>query len=311
MNSLVSDNQNINTGEIVIYVSLDGIIETEVTLAEDTLWLTQSQLEKLFGTDRTSITKHIKNIIKTGELEEKATCAKIAQVRYEGNRKVKRDITYYNLDMILSIGYRINSKQGTQFRIWANRILKEHLVKGYTINEKRLQEKSDEVAMLKSAILLIERSAAEKVKDIDEVKELVKVLSDFSKGLDILDDYDHENLDSHGVTVKKAVKIESKEFFTVIKQMKKKFDSVLFGTPKDDSFYSSTGQIYQEFDGKDLYPSIEEKAAMLLYFIVKNHSFVDWNKRIAAALFLYFLNKNVFYISPIKLRLLAVRHWLH
>ncbi len=287
-----------NRGEIVIFTDSEGTVQTDVKLFNETLWLTQYQLESLFDTDRTSIVRHIQNILETGELEETATCAKFAQVRLEGSRNVTREITYYNLDMILSVGYRVNSKQGTQFRIWANRILKEYMTKGYLLNEKRLKEKNVEIVTLKSAITLIERSVLEKTETIEEVKELIRVLSDFSKGLTLLDDYDNEKLDTRGSTAREAVVIEPDEFYKIVYQMKSQFDSILFGTPKDDSFISSVRQIYQVFDAKELYPSIEEKAAMLLYLIVKNHSFIDGNKRIAAAIFLYFLNRNSMLYMP-------------
>lgn len=211
-------------GKIVIYNAPDGSIQTDVRLASDTLWLTQYQMEELFGTDRTSVVKHIRNILATDELEKSATCAKFSQVRQEGSRKVSRKILHYNLDMIISVGYRVNSKRGTQFRIWANRILKEHLVKGYTINQKRLMEQQSRLQELKESIGLVERSLLSEVQNIEEAR--------------------------------------------------------------------SISQMYQSFGGKELYPSIEHKAAMLLYLVIKNHSFVDGNKRIAAALFLYFLERN-------------------
>ena len=285
-------------GEIVIYTTPDGTVRTEVRLEAETLWLTQNQLEELFSTDRTSLVKHIKNILDGGELEEAATCAKFAQVRQEGKRQVRRNILHYNLDMILSVGYRVNSKRGTQFRIWANRILKEHLVKGYTINEKRLKEKTEEIASLRSAVLLLERSVTEQIQSLDEARHIVGILADFARGLTILDDYDHENLDYIGKTKGEAVQIEPDEFLSVISRMKEQFSSTLFGREKDSSFISSVRQIYQSFDGKELYPSIEEKAAMLLYLVVKNHSFVDGNKRIAATVFLHFLNKNNLLYRP-------------
>ena len=281
-----------NTGEIVIYTSNDGMVQTEVRMKSETLWLTQYQLEELFDTDRTSLTKHIKNIIDSGELEKEATCANFAQVRQEGARQVNRNIRYYNLDMILSVGYRVNSKRGTQFRIWANRILKEYLVKGYTINQKRLLEQQQRIEELRGSIAMVERSILEQVETIDEVRAIVRLLSDFSKGLEILDDYDHEALAKEGNTRTRAIVIRKEEFLTVIEAMRRDFDSGVFGKQKDDSFDSSVNQIYQSFGGTELYPTLEHKAAMLIYLVVKNHSFVDGNKRIAAALFIFFLEKN-------------------
>ena len=281
-----------NTGDIVIYTSADGTVQTEVRMESDTLWLTQYQLEELFDTERTSVVKHIKNILDSAELEKQATCAKYAQVRQEGTRQVKRNIQYYNLDMILSVGYRVNSKRGTQFRIWANRILKEHLVKGYTINQKRLLEQQQRIEELRGSIAMVERSLLEEVETIDEARAIVRLLSDFSKGLELLDDYDHETLATEGNTRAQAVVIGKAEFMSVVDSMRGEFDSGVFGKHKDASFDSSVNQIYQSFGGTELYPTIELKAAMLLYLVVKNHSFVDGNKRIAAALFLYFLKKN-------------------
>lgn len=285
-------------GEIVIYTTPDGTVQTDVRLEAETLWLTQYQLEELFSTERTSLVKHIQNILDTGELEEAATCAKFAQVRQEGKRQVRRDIRHYNLDMILSVGYRVNSKRGTQFRIWANRILKEHIVKGYTINPKRLAEQQIQIAQLKESIRLVERSLLDNIETIDQARSVIKVLSDFSQGLEILDNYDHESLETSGKTRTPAVVIEKQEFLDVVSAMRRDFDSDVFGKPKDKSFDSSICQMYQSFAGTELYPTIEHKAAILLYLVVKNHSFVDGNKRIAAALFLYFLEKNKLLTRP-------------
>jgi prophage maintenance system killer protein len=279
-------------GEIVIYTAPDGTVQTEVRLEAETLWLTQYQMEELFSTDRTSVVKHIQNILESGELDEEATCAKFAQVRQEGKRKVRREIQFYNLDMVLSVGYRVNSKRGTQFRIWANRVLKEHLVQGYTINEKRLLEQRQQFHKLHQSIVLVERTMLEQIADIHEARGIISILSDFAHGLQILDDYDHESLEQNGKTRKSAVHIKTQDFMAVVEAMRSDFDSVVFGQPKDSSFDSSVNQIYQCFGGNELYPAIEHKAAMLLYLVIKNHSFVDGNKRIAAALFLYFLDKN-------------------
>jgi len=285
-------------GEIVIYTDPDGTVQTDVRLEAETLWLTQYQLEELFSTDRTSLVKHIKNILDTGELEEEATCAKFAQVRREGKRQVRRDILYYNLDMILSVGYRVNSKRGTQFRIWANRILKEHLIQGYTVNQKRLQEQQQQIQKFKESIRLVERSLLDNIETMDQARSVIKILSDFSQGLEILDNYDHESLETIGKTHTPAIIIEKQEFLDVVSAMRRDFDSDVFGKPKDNSFDSSVCQMYQSFDGTELYPTIERKAAILLYLVVKNHSFVDGNKRIAAALFLYFLEKNNLLTRP-------------
>ncbi|OPX97265.1 MAG: Fic/DOC family protein [Syntrophorhabdus sp. PtaB.Bin006] len=279
-------------GEIVIYRTPEGKMELEVKLEHETLWLHQYQLAELLETDRSSLVKHITNIYKTGELSEDSTCAKFAQVRLEGKRRVTRQVLHYNLDMILSVGYRVNSKRGTQFRIWANNVLKEYLAKGYALNEKRLREREKELTTLKTGIQLLERSIMKQARQLDQAMAFVNIIAGFSEGLRILDDYDNERLDSAGITEKAAVVIRYEECRDIIGQIQDEFNSPLFGKEKDESFKSSIGQIYQSFGGKELYPSIEEKASMLLYLIVKNHSFVDGNKRIAATLFLYFLDKN-------------------
>ena len=279
-------------GEIVIYQTKGGNTALEVKLEKETVWLNLNQMADLFERDKSVISRHIRNIYEETELAPNSTVAKYATVQIEGGRKIERAIEYYNLDMILSVGYRVNSKQGTQFRIWANRILKEHLVQGYTMNEKRLLEQRQQIRKLHQAITLIERSMLEQVADLHDARAIVSLLSSFAKGLQILDDYDHENLEQNGMTHKAAVMVEKHDFLAVVEAMRRDFDSAVFGQPKDSSFDSSVSQIYQSFGGEELYPTIEHKAAMLLYFVVKNHSFVDGNKRIAAALFLYFLDKN-------------------
>ena len=281
-----------NTGEIVIYTSTDGTVHTEVCLVSESLWLSLNQIATLFERDKSVISRHIRNIYKEAELELNSTVAIFATVQREGGRQIERNIEYYNLDMILSVGYRVNSKRGTQFRIWANRILKEHLVKGYTINQKRLFEQQQRIREMKESIAMVERSLLEQVETIDEARTIVRLLSDFSCGLEILDDYDHETLATEGNTGTRAIVIGKEEFMTVVDAMRRDFDSGVFGKPKDASFDSSVNQIYQSFGGTEFYPTIEHKAAMLLYLVVKNHSFVDGNKRIAAALYLYFLEKN-------------------
>jgi len=281
-----------NNGEIVIYTSADGAVQTEVCLVSESLWLSLNQIAAFFERDKSVISRHIRNIFNETELEQASTVAIFATVQNEGGRQIERNIEYYNLDMILSVGYRVNSKRGTQFRIWANRILKEHLVQGYTINQKRLLEQQQRIEELRGSIAMVERSLLEQVETIDEARAIVRLLSDFTKGLEILDDYDHETLAKEGNTRTPAIVIGKNEFMTVVDAMRRDFDSGIFGKPKDASFDSSVNQIYQSFAGTEFYPTIEHKAAMLLYLVVKNHSFVDGNKRIAAALFLYFLEKN-------------------
>ena len=282
----------LNKGEIVIYTDVSGKHKVDVVLQDDTMWLTQKQLEELFQTDRTSIAKHIKNIIKEEELEEASTCAKIAQVRNEGNRKITREITYYNLDMILAVGYRVTSKIATHFRKWSNTVLKEYLTKGYAINEKRIKQQQENIEALKISVDLLTRSLTNQIEDLNEAQTVAKILNNFAHGLDLLDNFDHKTLDNKGTTKKEAVRIPTDEFLQIVKEMKSEFASDVFGNPKDESFDSSVNQIYQTFGGEELYPTLEEKASMLLYLITKNHSFSDGNKRIAASCFLYFLDRN-------------------
>jgi hypothetical protein len=272
-------------GEIVIYQSGQDSPTIHVLLENDTLWLDQYQISELFGTDRTSIARHIRNIYKTSELDEKATCAKITQVQQEGERTVKRQIKIYNLDLIISVGYRVNSKQGTTFRIWANKIIKDHLVKGYTFNEKRLLE-------LQKTIKLVNRTIQSLGSD-DQTKGIFEVLAEFSIALDILDDYDHQRLSLSDTPIQATFRISYEEAKHAVDELKKRFGgSNLFGNEKDQSFKGSISAIDQTFDGIELYRSLEEKAAHLLYFVVKNHPFSDGNKRIAAWLFIWYLEKN-------------------
>jgi prophage maintenance system killer protein len=294
----MTNNQNFYKGGMVIYTSPEGKASIDVRLEAETLWLSQKMMAELFDKDSDTIGLHLKNIYSEEELEEKATTEFFSVVQTEGKRQVTRRVKFYNLDAILSVGYRVNSKRGTQFRIWANRILKEHLVQGYTINQKRLVEQQNQIARLRESIQLVERSLLEHVDTIDDARKVVKVLSEFAQGLRILDDYDHETLEQAGKTVRPAALISENEFLNVVRVMRRDFESAVFGQPKDNSFSSSVNQIYQSFGGSELYPSIEHKAAMLLYFVVKNHSFVDGNKRIAAALFLYFLQKNGILDNP-------------
>lgn len=273
------------TGEIIIYQSAQGAPIIQVLLENDTLWLDQYQVSKLFDTDRTSIVRHIRNIYTTAELEEKSTCAKITQVQQEGERTVKRQIKIYNLDLIISVGYRVNSIQGTAFRIWANKIIKDHLVKGFSFNEKRLIE-------LQKTIKLVNRTVQTLSSD-NQTKGIFEVLAEYSTALDILDDYDHQRLSLPETPIQATFRISYKEAKFAVDELKKRFGgSSLFGNEKDQSFKSSIAAIDQTFDGKELYRSLEEKAAHLLYFVVKNHSFSDGNKRIAAWLFVWYLEKN-------------------
>lgn len=264
---------------LIFYKSEDGNIQLNVKLEKDTVWLTQSQMSNLFGVDRTVIVRHIRNIYKSAELCEDATCAKNAQVQEEGGRTVRRTIPYYNLDMIISVGYRVNSKNATQFRIWATSILKQYLIKGYAINDQRLQQ-------LGEVIRIMKRSQNEL-----DAKQILSVIENYNTALTLLDDYDHQCM-KRPEGSKATYVLSYEECRKLIDQMRFNADSDLFGHEKDDSFKGSIGNIYQSFGGEDVYPTLEEKAANLLYFVTKNHSFSDGNKRIAATIFLYFLDKN-------------------
>lgn len=264
---------------LIFYKSEDGNIQLNVKLEKDTVWLTQSQMSNLFGVDRTVIVRHIRNIYKSAELCEDATCAKNAQVQEEGGRTVRRTIPYYNLDMIISVGYRVNSKNATQFRIWATSILKQYLIKGYAINDQRLQQLGEVIRIMK------------RTQNELDAKQVLSVIENYSTALTLLDDYDHQCM-KRPEGSKATYVLSYEECRNLIDQMRFNADSDLFGHEKDDSFKGSIGNIYQSFGGEDVYPSLEEKAANLLYFVTKNHSFSDGNKRIAATVFLYFLDKN-------------------
>ncbi len=273
--------------KIEIYQTEDKQMELSVNFENETVWLSQLQLAKLFSQTKQTISLHINNCYKERELKRKATVRKSLTVQKEGNRQVKRNIEYYNLDVIISVGYRVKSKRGTQFRIWATQQLKDYLVTGYAINKKRLLEKQQEVQYLKTGIRILNRAIE---NELDKTNN--KMFSLFSKGLELLDDYDHETLDKKGLSITKIVYPSFEDYMGMIHEMYSNFKSDVFAKPKDDSFKSSINQIKQTFSGKELYPSLEEKAANLLYFITKNHSFIDGNKRIAAACFLFFLEQN-------------------
>lgn len=279
-----------NKGEVIIYQTPDGNTQLDVKLDNETVWLDQYQMAELFKTDRTSIVRHINNIYKTKELDKDSTCAKIAQVQIEGNREVKRQISYYNLDAIISVGYRVNSKRGTQFRIWANSVLKEYLIKGYAINQNA---KNKQLEDLKKTVKLLSNVVDSKTLSVDEATGLLRVITDYTYALDTLDRYDYQKLEIERTTINEPFKANYDNAMEAICVLRDKFGSgSLFGNEKDQSFKSSISTIYQTFGGEELYPSIEEKAAMLLYLVTKNHSFSDGNKRIAAFLFLWFLEQN-------------------
>lgn len=281
---------------IEIYKGNDDQTHVEVKFENETVWLSQAQISELFTRDRTVITRHINNIFKEGELEEKVVCANFAHTTKHGAIKGKLQETntrYYNLDVIISVGYRVNSKEGTQFRQWATQRLKDYLVKGYAINEQRLKASQEQLITLKQSIQLLENVVNKMPLTSDEAVGLLKVVTEYAHALDLLDQYDHQRLTIPQTQKEKLRKITYKEAIEQIQLWRNKQKAgKLFGNEKDKSFNSSLETIYQTFNGKDLYPGINEKAANLLYFIVKNHSFSDGNKRIAAGLFIYFLDKN-------------------
>lgn len=282
-----------NNSNIQIFRSKDGGPEIDVRLENETVWLNQYQIEELFQTNRTSINKHILKIYKTGELEENSTCAFFAQVQCEGKRNIKRNIKYYNLDVIIAVGYRVNSIRGTEFRIWANRILRDYLVKGYAINEIRIKQQVEQLRELQKSVKILGEIVEHKEISKSEGVALLQVISDYAYALDLLDQYDYQRLSVEKTSKTEIFRLTYEDAVAKIQMVRERFgNSNLFGNEKDDSFKSSISTIYQTFEGVDLYPSIEEKAANLLYFVTKNHSFTDGNKRIAAMLFLYFLERN-------------------
>lgn len=282
-----------STDQIIIYQPSEGNSSIDVQVKEETVWLTQRQMAELFEKDTDTISLHIKNIYKEGELIEAATTEESTVVQNESGRKVKRKIKHYNLDVIISVGYRVKSKRGTQFRLWANKVLKEYLNKGYSVNEKKLKEKSEQLEELKRTVLLLNNVIDNQKLSGDQAIGLLRVITDYTYALDILDKYDLQQLEIQGTPYRQEIRITYDEAINAIKSLKKIYGgSSLFGNEKDGSFKGSIATIYQSFNNVDLYPTIEEKAANLLYFVVKNHSFSDGNKRIAAYLFVWFLEKN-------------------
>ncbi len=283
--------------QIIIYQTEDGQTQVDVRLENETMWLTQAQMAELFEKTPQNITMHIGNAYKEGELEKESTCKEYLQVQQEGKRKVSRKVKYYDLDVIISVGYRVKSKRGTAFRIWARKVLKEYLVKGYAVNERIHKEQIGELRQLLG--MLGRTIQNQPLLSNDETNALFEVVTDYTYALDTLDNYDYERLTINKTTKEEPFHATYENAMEAINGLREKFGgSVLFGNEKDDSFKSSIGQIYQTFGGEELYPSVEEKAAMLLYLVTKNHSFSDGNKRIAATLFLWFLNSNRILYHP-------------
>ncbi|MBQ7191242.1 MAG: virulence protein RhuM/Fic/DOC family protein [Paludibacteraceae bacterium] len=288
--------QQPNRGKIVIYRAPDGALILPVKVERESVWLTQNQIAELFGVKKAAISKHISNIVNSHELELNQVVSKMETTAADGKNYL---VNYYNLDMIISIGYRVNSIFATQFRQWANKVLKEYITKGYAVNEKL---RKSQLVELRQLVQIVGRTLQNKallddgksVEDAaNEQTALFDVVVDYTYALDTLDNYDYERLSIEKTTTEEQFHATYENAMQTIDSLRQKFGgSTLFGNEKDDSFKSSIGQIYQTFDGKELYPSVEEKAAMLLYLVTKNHSFSDGNKRIAATLFLWFLHNN-------------------
>ena len=270
--------------KIEIYQTAENKTEIRVLFEDETVWLNRHQMASLFDRDIKTIGKHINNIFSEGELEKYSVVAKFATTAADGKTY---QVDHYNLDVIISVGYRVKSQRGTRFRQWATQRLKDYLVQGYAINRKRLEQKQQEVRHLKDGIRILSR-----VIEQQPVESGKQLLQSFAKGLQLLDDYDHSSLDTIGRNTKQAVYPSYEEYISIIEHMNPDYESGVFARPKDESFHSSIQHMRQSIGGEELYQSLEEKAGNLLYLIVKNHSFVDGNKRIAAACFLYFLEKN-------------------
>jgi prophage maintenance system killer protein/prophage antirepressor-like protein len=273
--------------QIVIYQAENGETQIDVRLEQETVWLTQAQMVELFGRDQSVISRHIRNAIAEGEVTEKSNMQKMHIANSD------RPVVLHDLDVVISVGYRIKSEKGVQFRRWANGVLKQYLVQGYALNERKLEAEKEKLTDLNAAITLIARLAQNKALTAEESQSILTVLENYSHALTVLDDYDHQRLQIIGTQSKDQPKIGYDEAMQQIYLWRQKENlGGLFGNEKDESFKGSLETIYQTFDGQELYPSIEEKAANLLYFIVKNHAFSDGNKRIAAAIFVWFLERN-------------------
>ena len=270
--------------QIEIYTTSDNETAVEVRFDQETVWLNRNQLSLLFDRDVKTIGKHVNNVFKEGELDEKSVVANFATTAADGKTY---QVAHYNLDVIISVGYRVKSQRGTQFRQWATKRLKDYLVQGYAINEKRLEQKQQEVRHLKDGIRILSRAIEDKAEGED-----FGWLNLYAAGLRLLDDYDHETLDRKGKTDATVNYPSYEDYIAMVDQMRGDFDSAVFGQERGDGFKSAIEQIRQVFGKKELYPTFEEKVATLLYLIVKNHAFTDGNKRIAAACFLMFLQNN-------------------
>ena len=291
------------TDNVLLYQAPDGQTQLEVQLDHETVWLSQAQMAELFDTRKQNVSLHINNLFREGELSE-GTSVKDSLTLVSKDRKYL--IKYYNLDIIISVGYRVKSLRGTHFRQWATNILRQYLVQGYALNEKRLRESARQLADLKRLVQLQGEVAANQELTSDQSAALLRVLGDYARALDVLDQYDHQRLQVRGTASEEPFELTYEAGLEAVDSLRTQFGgSALFGREKDASFQSSVRSIYQSFDGEDLYPSVEEKAANLLYFVVKNHSFSDGNKRIAAFLFVWFLDRNKCLYHPDGSRRLA------
>jgi prophage maintenance system killer protein len=278
-------------GDVVLFQAEDGKTRLEVQLDRETVWLNQAQMVTLFERDVSVVSRHIRNVFAEGELTEKSNLQKMQIANSD------RPVVFYSLDVIISVGYRVKSQRGTQFRQWATRVLRDHIVKGYTVNEQRLREEQTKLREMRQTVVLLARTLANQELVTETGRDVLRVINDYAYALATLDRYDHGTLAIEATTGEALRVIDYAEAIGIVKAMKGEFDG-LFGIEKDQGFKSALGAIYQTFGSRELYPSVEEKAANLLYFIVKNHAFSDGNKRIAAAVFIYFLAGNGILYRP-------------
>ena len=288
--------KNENKGEIVLYSAPDGSTKIDVKLRDETVWLTQVQMAELFNKDKSVISRHIKNVFDEGELERPSTVANFATVQKEGDRYIQRKIEFYNLDVIISVGYRVKSQRGTQCRIWASSVLKDYLVKGYSLNQERLKETRSKLEELKQTITFISENSKRALLSGQE-KELLDLVSNYTSSLILLEQYDENKIPIIQGTRKESYSLSYDEIKSIISELKSNPEIVLgskklFGRESNNKLKGIVGAIYQTFDSEDLYPTNEDKAANIIYLIIKDHPFIDGNKRIASIVFIYYLEKN-------------------
>lgn len=283
---MTAEPDDASRGELVLYQAPDGSVELKLRLEHETLWLSQRQMALLFDKDTDTIGLHLRNIYAEGELNEAATTEDSSVVQTEGKRQVRRRVRLYSLDAVISVGYRVSSLRGTQFRIWATQVLREHLTKGYTVNAARLRD-------LRQAVRLVADTALRRDLEGDEARALLAIVGEYNRALALLDDYDHQRVAKPKPGAAARYTLRPEDARRIVGQLRQRFGgSAVFGVEKDHGLDSALGAIAQTFGGEELYPGLEEKAAHLLYFVVKNHAFADGNKRIAATLFLWYLERN-------------------